>query len=71
MDRARLLVLLSARKQISLFPTTYYTDRKTRIKRQRAVLVKYPPFIVSHLELPTLKQEVFMFAGRIFHHLYS
>lgn len=29
------------------------------------------PFIPSHFELPTLKQDVFMFPGRIFHHLYS
>lgn len=29
------------------------------------------PFIPSHLELPTLKQDVFMFPGRMFHHLYS
>ncbi len=29
------------------------------------------PFISSHLELPTLKQDVFIFLGRMFHHLYS
>lgn len=29
------------------------------------------PFIPSHFELPTLKQDVFMFPGRMFHHLYS
>lgn len=29
------------------------------------------PFIPSHFELPTLKQEVFMLLGRMFHHLYS
>lgn len=32
---------------------------------------KHLPFILSHLELPTLKQEVFMLEGRTFHHLYS
>mgnify|MGYP001852289045 CR=1 FL=1 len=29
------------------------------------------PFIPSHFELPTLKQEVFMLLGKMFHHLYS
>lgn len=29
------------------------------------------PFIPSHFEFPTLKQEVFMLPGRTFHHLYS
>lgn len=29
------------------------------------------PFIPSHFELPTLKQDVFMLPGRMFHHLYS
>lgn len=29
------------------------------------------PFMSSHLEFPTFKQDVFMLAGSTFHHLYS
>lgn len=41
----------------------------SRAEARQAAL--HSPFIPSHLELPTLKQEVFMFPGRTFHHLYS
>lgn len=46
---------------------------KTKSKNKRLLgrKQKHSPFMLSHFVLPTLKQEVFMFAGRTFHHLYS
>lgn len=35
------------------------------------VVLSCSPFMSSHFELPTLKQEVFMLEGSTFHHLYS
>lgn len=46
---------------------TYYTSLDPNHPRH----VSVSPFMSSHLELPTLKQEVFMLEGRTFHHLYS